>query len=118
MLHVHAWDEISNKWCVWDLDLPPDCKDAERINQAIDKSCNPDTEYKDWRVAHFGEIGSAFVIETRDSHNHLSILLVISNVSKEETLTLKLDPQIVADLQRLERTEHYGIPFDPAKYKD
>jgi hypothetical protein len=83
MLIAHGWDEISCEWVRHELDLPPTCRDAAKINAAIGalvaQGGPTDEDGGDgWEVAGQSKIGPILTIECRSDRNHLAIIIVNS----------------------------------------
>lgn len=72
MLIVHLWDEICGEWSRSELDLPPDTRDPQAINRAV----NNEDDEDGWTVKSHSTTGPILTIVARSDRNHLGIILV------------------------------------------
>lgn len=76
-MEIHVWNEVSDDWRVFELDLPMTTKDPEAINDALAMAV--EDHDKVWKVEASGIIGPVLTITTRDPQGRLSIIVVNYN---------------------------------------
>lgn len=76
MMKVNVWDEISQEWGIWDLEIPQ-TRDPEAINSALSRAVAGE-DGDDWEVESSSVAGPVLTIVSRDSSGHLSIIVVNS----------------------------------------